>query len=185
MHDKQAVDHYEVLQVSPNADPDMIQRIYRLLAQRHHPDNQETGNAERFREIANAYAVLSDPERRAQYDITHQAQRQERWRLVTAGTKVENEFQMEQATRLTVLEVLYTRRRVDPRNPSVLPIEFESLTGRPREHLEFTMWFLVQKGLLQRGDSSALTITAAGVEYLEQNYEAGLQRRLIAASTDT
>lgn len=183
MHDQAAVDHYEALQISSNADPDMIHRVYRLLAQRYHPDNSETGNAQRFREVAAAYAVLSDPEQRAKYDVKYQSQRQERWRLLTEGTKVENDFQMEQATRLTVLEVLYTRRRAEPRNPMLLPVELEELTGRPREHLEFTIWFLVQKGFLQRGDSSGLTITAAGVEYLEQNYERTAERRLLVAAT--
>ena len=36
-------DYYETLQISPNADPDTIHRVYRLLAQRFHPDTQETG----------------------------------------------------------------------------------------------------------------------------------------------
>jgi curved DNA-binding protein len=36
-------DYYEVLQVSTSADPDTITRVYRLLAQRFHPDNQKTG----------------------------------------------------------------------------------------------------------------------------------------------
>jgi curved DNA-binding protein CbpA len=183
MHDQAVVDHYEALQISPNADPDMIHRVYRLLAQRYHPDNQETGNAQRFREVAAGYAVLSDPEHRAKYDVRHQSHKQDRWRLVTEGTKVENDFQMEQATRLTVLEVLYTRRRSEPRNPSLLPVELEELTGRPREHLEFTIWFLVQKGFLQRADNSGLTITAGGVEYLEQNYERTAARRMLKAGT--
>jgi curved DNA-binding protein CbpA len=183
MHEQAAVDHYEALQISPNADPDMIHRVYRLLAQRYHPDNQETGNAQRFREVAAAYAVLTDPEQRAKYDVRHQSQRQERWRLITEGTKAENDFQIEQATRLTVLEVLYTKRRSEPRAPSLLPVELEELTGRAREHLEFTIWFLVQKGFVQRGDSSGLTITAGGVEYLEQNYERTAGRRLLEAVT--
>ena len=42
-------DYYELLQVSPTADPETIHRVYRLLAQRFHPDNSETGNASRFR----------------------------------------------------------------------------------------------------------------------------------------
>jgi curved DNA-binding protein CbpA len=58
-------DHYETLQISPNADPDTIHRVYRLLAQRYHPDNQETGDEKRFREINEAYAVLSDASNRA------------------------------------------------------------------------------------------------------------------------
>jgi hypothetical protein len=53
----------------------------------------------------------------------------------------------------------------------------EGLTGTPREHLEFTTWFLVQKSLLTRTDNSSLSITAAGVEYLEQRYLENIRRR--------
>ena len=42
-------DYYELLQISPNAEPETIHRVYRLLAQRYHPDNRETGNAQKFR----------------------------------------------------------------------------------------------------------------------------------------
>jgi DnaJ-class molecular chaperone len=62
-------EYYEILQVSSKAEPDTIHRVYRLLAQRFHPDNQESGDSERFRLLRDAYDVLSDPEKRAQYDI--------------------------------------------------------------------------------------------------------------------
>ena len=42
-------DYYEILQISQNAEPDTIHRVYRLLAQRLHPDNIDTGNAAQFR----------------------------------------------------------------------------------------------------------------------------------------
>ena len=54
MPDKGELDYYEILQVSDSAEPDTINRVYRLFAQRYHPDNQETGNETRFREITEA-----------------------------------------------------------------------------------------------------------------------------------
>ena len=45
------------------------------------------------------------------------------------------------------------------------------MTGCPREHLEFTTWYLVQRKFAQRGDNTSLTITADGVESLEANYQ--------------
>jgi DnaJ-domain-containing protein 1 len=47
-------DFYELLQISPNAEPETIHRVYRLLAQRHHPDNSQTGDAARFRALVEA-----------------------------------------------------------------------------------------------------------------------------------
>jgi curved DNA-binding protein len=85
MPDEGTLDYYEVLQVSPNAEPDTVHRVYRLLAQRFHPDNRETGSDERFRALQEAYAVLSNPEKRAQYDVHHARLTRERWRLVSSG----------------------------------------------------------------------------------------------------
>ena len=65
------LDYYEVLQVSDAAEPETINRVYRIFAQRYHPDNRETGNETRFREITEAYQILSNPEKRAQYDATN------------------------------------------------------------------------------------------------------------------
>jgi curved DNA-binding protein len=67
--------------------------VYRLLAQRCHPDNSETGNESRFRELNEAYQVISDPERRAQYDVIHARLKGERWRLVSTGAQSENDFE--------------------------------------------------------------------------------------------
>jgi curved DNA-binding protein CbpA len=173
----QSIDYYEVLQVSPNADSELIQRVFRLLARRYHPDNQRTGNATLFRQLHEAYTVLSDAEKRAQYDAIHESQRQQHWRLVSSAARAENDFEAEQALRLTLLEVFYSRRRIEPRAPHLFPSELEGLTGTPHEHLEFTTWFLVQKGLLIRTDNSSLTITATGVEYLEQHYLENIRRR--------
>jgi curved DNA-binding protein len=171
-------DYYEILQISPTAEPEMIHRAYRLLAQRFHPDNSETGNAERFRQLTEAYEVVSDPERRARYDVGYARRRQERWRLVTNGADSENDFATEQRFRLTVLEVLYTRRRIDPESPGMSPLDIENLIGLTRDQQEFTIWYLVQKKYVTRNDSSMLTVTVDGVEYLESNYKETSRLRL-------
>src|SRR6266852_3958741 len=135
MSETQPVDHYETLQISPNADADTIQRVFRLLAQRFHPDNKETGNAIRFRALHEAYSVLSVPEKRAQYDVHHQSLRRERWRFVANAASGDTDVEMEQQLRCTILEILYARRRAEPGMPAFSQFELSQLTGRPREHL--------------------------------------------------
>jgi curved DNA-binding protein len=181
MSEGQSVDFYEVLQISPNADADTVQRVFRLLAQRFHPDNAETGDADRFRALHEAYSVLSVPEKRAQYDIHHQALRQERWRFAATG-KGANDFEIEQQMRSTILEILYSRRRAEPGNPSFSPYELSQLTGQPREHLEFTIWYLLQKKFVTRDDQSNLTITVDGVDCVEKYHGDDLKRRLTAVT---
>jgi curved DNA-binding protein CbpA len=181
MDQNATVDHYDVLQVSTNAEPDTIHRVYRLLAQRFHPDNKETGNPSRFREIADAYAVLGDPEKRARYDVVHERLQKERWRLVETGTQADHDFLLEQRVRLTVLEVLYTKRRSDPTADGFSLLDLEKFTGRAREQLEFTMWYLTQRKFVQRSDGSLFVITADGLDHLEKNYEVAPQTRRLRA----
>ena len=171
-------DYYEILQISPTAEPETVHKVYRLLAQRCHPDNKETGNEGQFRQLSEAYHVLSDPERRAQYDIGHVALRQARWRLVANGTQAASDFEVEQLIRLTVLEVLYTRRRTEPGSAGISIWDLEQLIGRAREQLEFTVWYLAAKKYVTRSDGAELVITAEGVEFLEGNYAISAQRRL-------
>ena len=67
---EQKRDYYEVLGVDKNADEAAIKRAYRVLAKKYHPD-MNPGDAEaekKFKEASEAYAVLSDPEKRRQYD---------------------------------------------------------------------------------------------------------------------
>lgn len=180
---EQAVDYYEVLQISPGAEPETINRVFRLFAQRYHPDNQETGDENRFRLVHEAYTVLSDPEQRAKYDVSYQQHRQERWRLVTSGSDAKDNFDLEEQTRLTVLEVLYTHRRLEPEGGGVFYLDLEQLTGRAREHLTFTIWYLTQKGFIARGDNARLGITAEGVDHLETNYRSNSNQRRLKEGT--
>ena len=181
MPEEKTIDYYEVLQVSTSAEPETINRVYRMLAQRFHPDNQQTGNESRFRAILEAYSVLSDPEKRARYDIMHLQQKQERWRLISTGASAENDFELEQVVRLTVLEVLYTKRRLEPTKPGIFWGELEGLTGRPREHLEFTIWYLQQKKFVTLDDQARVLLTVEGAEHLEQSYRSNLQQKRLPA----
>ncbi|MDI9643857.1 MAG: molecular chaperone DnaJ [Candidatus Verstraetearchaeota archaeon] len=67
-------DYYEVLGVPRDATPEQIKDAYRKLALQYHPDRNKSPDAEeKFKEISEAYAVLSDPQKRSQYDMLGRA----------------------------------------------------------------------------------------------------------------
>ena len=69
-----ARDLYEVLGVSREASEDEIKKAYRRLAREHHPDvNGDPAAEGRFKEVAGAYEIFSDPEKRQRYDAFGQA----------------------------------------------------------------------------------------------------------------
>src|SRR3989337_4429695 len=62
-------DYYEILGVNKNASADEIKAAYRKLAMQYHPDRNKSPDAEeKFKELSEAYAVLSDQNKRQQYD---------------------------------------------------------------------------------------------------------------------
>ena len=181
MADDAPIDYYEILQISATAETETIHRVYRLLAQRYHPDNAETGSPARFRQITEAYKVLGDAAGRERYDVVYERQRQARWRLAKFSATADADFDAEAQLRVAVLEVLCTKRRTEPNQPAMYQGELEQLTGAPREHIDFTIWYLVQKKLVQRTDQSLLAITVEGVDWLEERHRTIPKTRRLAA----
>jgi curved DNA-binding protein CbpA len=163
MTDPFAGDHYEALQISPRADEDTIQRVFRHLAKRYHPDNAESGHPDRFRELVEAFEVLSNPELRARYDVVHAERTQRAWRVFDQDSAL-NDVETDRHIRASLLAVLYTARRADAERPGMGEIDLERLLGCPETHMRFHIWYLKENGLVQRMDNGMLAITASGVD---------------------
>src|SRR5438874_8905397 len=99
-------DHYEALQLSPNADSETVDRVYRILAKRYHPDNQQTGDATKFGMIADAHRVLSDPEQRAAYDARYEENRGAVLKIIDEASG-SNAFTTDQRIFEAILSLLY------------------------------------------------------------------------------
>ena len=154
------------MQISPHADLDTIHRVYRILAQRFHPDNRDTGDPEAFRLLLEAYQVLSDPEKRAAFDIEHCAARRLTWKIFDQTTSTQG-VEAERRKRSGILALLYRKRIASADHPSMSLKEFEDLLGVPKEHLEFTLWYLKEGQFVTRADNGHHTITLKGVDLAE------------------
>jgi curved DNA-binding protein len=161
------VDYYEALQISPNADQETVHRVYRVQAQRFHPDNQETGNAETFRVISDAYQALSDPRKRADYDVQHRNSRYQAKRDQFEQSTSSPTLADEHRKRHEILSILYRNRLAHPDQPAMGLRDLLDLLGMPREQLEFSLWYLKEGGYLHRTDSARHSITLKGVELIE------------------
>jgi curved DNA-binding protein CbpA len=164
------IDYYEILEISPNADSGTIQRMFRYLAQRCHPDNRDTGDRLRFDVILEAYNRLKDPIKRAQYDIQHKNHSALRWRLAEEASDskgIERDVDIQNK----LLSILYVKRRQNIRDPGIGDLELERLLGCPAEHLEFHFWYLKEKGWIGRTENGMLAITVEGVDRANSEHD--------------
>ncbi|HTM52175.1 MAG TPA: DnaJ domain-containing protein [Bryobacteraceae bacterium] len=162
------VDYYEMLRVSPGAELESIQRVHRALAARYHPDNKETGNLERFLKVNEAFKVLSDPEKRKEFDATYKSRKENPLPVFLTKEFTEG-VDGEINRRVGLLCLLYTQRRVNQILPALSVLEIEQMMFIPREHLLFTIWYLKSKRYIAQDDRSSLMITADGIDFLEAN----------------
>ena len=180
MSSNEFVDYYELLQLSPNADAETIERIFRHLAKKYHPDNPDSANNDRFVQIVEAHRTLSDSQTRAGYDVKYQDYWNRKWRIAAEasdGSALGND----QVTRERLLSLLYVQRRRSMKSPGLGEHEMAHLLSTPPELVEFHLWYLKSKGWVERLETGHLAITAQGVDQAEQNQLLLRPDRLIEA----
>jgi curved DNA-binding protein CbpA len=183
-------DYYEILQLNPNAEQLVITKVYRLLAAYYHPDNKQTGNEEKFKQVLEAYEVLSDPARRSRYNLSFQGNGRNQTQETTGradrvgfspelenlkarfaekggSSGAKNGTISERELRRYLLLALYDVRRNNPGNPQLSLLVLSELLGARIEELEFSNWYLKEKGYIKVTESADFSITIAGVDYVE------------------
>ena len=152
-------DHHALLRAGVAGDAGSLDRLYRALAFRYHPDNRESGNVEIFLRIREAYRILS-PSQAYQEELGIAKP------LKTIGLQAELRGLKDK--RLAVLGLLCQRRINDYRNAFVSPAELESLTGMSADEVGFILWYLRERGAVTLCENSPdYTISAVGVDILD------------------
>jgi curved DNA-binding protein len=183
MNDIAFDDYYEDLQISPNADVDTIERVYRLLAKRYHPDKQKTGDQVKFGIISKAHRVLSNPEDRAAYDVSYEGKKIHQWQILSKISSPE-EYKEDLYSRRCLLSILYIKCRENPSNPSVGLWHLEKMLGWPENVIQFHFWYLKEKDYIRRDENGQLAITVTGVDKIEQDGLVLGKDRLLPESTE-
>ena len=183
MSETRFIDFYETLQLSSNADPDTVDRVYRLLAKRYHPDNSGTGNPERFRELTEAYKVLSDPEKRAAYDAQYDAGKKDHWSTFLQAPM--SGVDGDRRTQQLILSLLYKLRRQGPSDPGMGGFELENYLQLTESQLEFSIWYLKAKGLIGVTEAGKYAITVEGVDWISERDQMLRKDRLLEGGMKT
>lgn len=165
-NDPYAADHYELLRLGSDAPPETVERVYKKLARRFHPDNADTGNAETFLRISEAYRVLSDPQKKMEYDNERTAARSTP-RFQFRSSDFFSGVLGEQNRRLAILCLLYRKRTSNYEFPGLSLYDLEQMTGCTQGELGFSIWYNCEKGFARATDSD-YCLTAEGVDFVEK-----------------
>ena len=172
------IDYYEILEISPNANSGSVERVFRYLAQRYHPDNPDTGDRSRFDLILEANSTLKDPVKRAQYDIHYKQHSGFRSKLAEEASDrkgIERDAEIQNK----LLSIFYVKRRQNVSDPGVAEFELERLLDCPAEYLEFHLWYMKAKGWIGRNDNGMLAITVEGVDRANSEHHGKTANRLL------
>jgi len=168
MNDIAFADYYEDLQISPNADLETIERVYRLLAKRYHPDNQKIGNIVKFETINEAHKVLSIPENRAAYDVSYEARKAHELQTISEKSPP-REYEEDFYSRRCLLSILYIKCRENPSDPSIGLWHLEKMLNWPENVMQFHFWYLKEKKYIRRDENGQLAITVIGADKVEED----------------
>jgi len=157
--------HYAMLEVDQQSVSETIQQAYAKLAQKYNSRNSATGDAEMFEAVNLAYEVLSNPERRREFDRLHGIS-QEGGNPKFSGVAFFHALGDEAVLRAAILCLLYDRRRTRPSAPGLSTRQVEVMVEATAVELSAAMWYLKQRGLVLSDDKSSLQITVDGMDFL-------------------
>jgi hypothetical protein len=173
---------YQLLQVDRDSHVTIIRYAYRFLAAMYHPDNGETGDAEKFRIITDAWKTLSDESRRQAYDMSLNMKDQAKGQTQHKAQPVINEFGKqslpvlpktglsynEVELRLAILQIMLTARKKKPRDGGCSMGMIMEILGVTLTESEFALWYLRERHFIETGER-VFMITGAGLDYLVDN----------------
>ena len=169
-----AQDFYEILQLTSNVG-ESFDRACKILAGQYHPDNRETGDPARFVQIFRADKILSDPARASHNRGCKDAHTNTRMPLDERSEQAGYEGDQRLFDR--ILSLLYAKRRKNLKRSGMGLVQLEEVLGLSSEDLEFHLWYLREKGWVERLENGLFAITANGVDRIMEKQNREKQNR--------
>ena len=170
MADGQAfIDYYDILQVNPNCDAKILESAYHYLAKLHHPDHTGTTDSTQFNQVVEAYKILRDPDRRAEYDAIYSKNSNgEPFKFPSIEEQdIEETSALDDAeAHAKILMFLYKRRREFAQDAGVVGFYIQEMLNCSDEHFEFHKWYLKEKGYIVLTEHGTLAITVQGIDHV-------------------
>lgn len=184
--DGEFVDHYEVLQVDPLSDERTLETAYHYLAKLYHPDNAASADVEKLDRVVKSYRVLRDTKTRAQYDSEYDRRIGLPRRPASEGAA--REFGMHTAAddadmHERIMLRLYRKRRASPLEPGIGGLQLQEACGCSSAEMDFHLWYLKSKRLLEITEQGMMAITIEGVDYILASSRDDRKQKLLELQT--
>ena len=144
-----------------------IRSVFAEAAESPEPEEPSNGNAERFKQVLEAYRMLSDAKTRVAYDVRRRSSTQSLQEAF--GLEIpDSEAEAEPAKRHAILKLVYHKMLRSPSQPGTMMRKLEEILGIAEPHLAFALWYLRQKRWIVSTDGGRIAITIEGVEEVER-----------------
>lgn len=172
------IDFYAILRVHPECDNRTLEIAYRKLAKIYHPDHPETADVDKFNAVIEAYRALKDHAKRLAYDVQYSSHTGYCFSAAETILAEERTALSDAEVHAETLLYLYKRRRERAREPGVGVYELQRLLDCSDEAIDFHMWYLKAKGLIETTDAGTMAITIAGVDHVISSSQTAAQEKL-------
>jgi curved DNA-binding protein len=166
--DKPFIDYYNILQVDPNCEPQILEAAYRYWAKLYHPDHTETADTVKFNNVVEAYSILRNPVQRANYNLSYHknSNGEKSYPLIEKVETHDNSASRDADDHDIILKFLYKARREHAQNAGVAGFYIQEILNCSDEQFEFHTWYLKEKGLVAITEQGTLAITIKGVDHV-------------------
>jgi curved DNA-binding protein len=158
------IDYYKLLNCSPDASLLTIEQLFRQLIDEYSANAADEEQKKFLSSVVEGFQILRDPQRRIEYDDQYHKQTQKHQADCRTACSTMNDTE----ERARVLSVLYARRRNNMKHPGLSSSSVAEISRCSENAIEFHLWYFMQKGWVQREESGVLSITALGVDRIDE-----------------